>query len=167
MIKNLVVSSIDSDAERLRYINAFKRQESSDEDMSDNEDSEHSDASMSSKEEEPQLSYSEVARKVLSDNITVICEGLHFFWTTHSTRLKQALIGSSKRAQSGPVPQSKNAIQERIAMTNAVRDLTFIMSELSSYIASSMKQSEITHSFLDMMVGLISQKHMLHAQSTF
>jgi hypothetical protein len=98
MIKNLVVSSIDSDAERLRYINAFKAQKDDEMSSSDNEDKDGDESMESSEEQEPQLTYSEVAKKVIADNITVICEGLHFFWTTHSTRLKQALLGSGKRA---------------------------------------------------------------------
>ena len=87
MIKNLVVSSINSDEERLKYINAFKSSKD-DESMSESENFDESMSSSEEQEEEPQLSYSEVARKVLADNITVICEGLHYFWQTHSSRLK-------------------------------------------------------------------------------
>lgn len=42
-------------------------------------------------------------------------------------------------------------------MATAVRDLAFIMSELSCYL----QKNEFKNSFLEMIVGLISQKQIL------
>ena len=52
MIKNLVVSSIDSDQERLKFINAFKSSKD-DESMSKSENSDESMSSSEEQDEEP------------------------------------------------------------------------------------------------------------------
>jgi hypothetical protein len=85
MIKNLVVASIDSDADRLRFIQATK-----------NDDVEM-DSGSESEVANLEVKFCTVAKKVLEDNITVICEGLHAFWTSHSGKLKQALLGSRRQ----------------------------------------------------------------------
>lgn len=134
MLKNLVVASIDSDAERLKLISSSK-------DENQEVISESSDNEEDSEAEAP-VKFSAVAQEVLRTNIVVIGQGLHVFWNSHSAKLKSSLV-SSKRSTAfqGKQVMAKFQIKESILLTTAVRDLLFIMSELSSYIRMQTEQA--------------------------
>jgi hypothetical protein len=57
----------------------------------------------------------------------------------------------------GKKPTNAQVINDHRLMATAVRDLAFIMSELSCYL----QKNEFKNSFLEMIVGLISQKQIL------
>lgn len=134
MLKNLVVASIDSDAERLKLISSSK-------DENQEVISESSDNEEDSEAEAP-VKFSAVAQEVLRTNIVVIGQGLHVFWNSYSAKLKSSLV-SSKRSTAfqGKQVMAKFQIKESILLTTAVRDLLFIMSELSSYIRMQTEQA--------------------------
>ena len=80
---------------------------------------------------------SEIVKELLSQNIVVISQGLYAFWNSNSAKLKNALVGSQSKGI-----QAKSQLRENIQLTTAVRDLTFIMSELSSYIGDKLSLGE-------------------------
>lgn len=100
--------------------------------------SEQSDLEQESSEEQVERStVSEVVKELLSEHIVCISQGLYNFWHNHGSKLKHALVGSQGRNV-----QAKQQIKESIQLTTAVRDLTFIMSELSTYIGENLSFGE-------------------------
>lgn len=75
MLKNLVISSIDNDAERLSLISKSKHAQES--------DKESSNSDMEEGSEYEEVKYSQIAKQVISSNIQIIGESIHIFWSTH------------------------------------------------------------------------------------
>jgi len=80
------------------------------------------------------FAYSELAKIVLQTNVNEIGTGLHAFWQMNQLKLKKALVEKSNQKLTN---QQSNEIHEKAQMTQTVRDLTFIMSELSSFLTDA------------------------------
>lgn len=85
-------------AKRERADISEEEEESVSEERSDSEDSGEDNEEDVEMEDSTAISSDiETAKRILDLNIVSICDGLFLFWQRHSTKLKQALLGSRQR----------------------------------------------------------------------
>lgn len=125
------------------------------------EKSSDSDDYMEPKDEILEVTVQKTARAVIRMHVQSIGSNLHIFWKTNQAKLRQSINQST--TPGGNKANQGRLMRERSFQVQVLSSLTFIVSELSSYLPC--EQSDDALSFLEMIVSMLSSKGILQANT--
>jgi len=104
--------------------------------MADDNESESDSEEETAKEQSTKQQATQNSKDILTKFVDEIGTNLHAIWSRNTDRLKDALVGKHRISGKGEFGSTAAAVKEQILFQTAVKDLTFILSELAKYLSN-------------------------------